>query len=83
MARAIESTPREIERRKFGGAAGHLISREVLAIEYVHAQSARARSYRHDFDHVGAEMWALSDGGLLIRHPGYRLWSDRIVADNE
>jgi hypothetical protein len=72
-----------VTTRAFGSRRGHLVGRDVLAVEYKHAQSARGTPYRHDFESAGVELWALADGSLLIRHPKHRLWDDFTVEDGE
>lgn len=69
--------------RDFGSAKGHRMSRNVLAVEYRHEQSAKRTPFRHDFEIDGIELWALRDGSLLIRHPSRRLWDDFTVEDGE
>ena len=75
--------PRAVPVKSFGGTNGHLVSREVQAVEYLNVGSAQAKPYRHDFDSDGVEMWALKDGSILLRHPRHRLWGDFIVGDSE
>lgn len=58
------------------------MSAEVLAIEYYNLGRPTQVPYRHDFGD-GVEMWGLSDGGLLIRHPHYPLWSLRDLRKGE
>ncbi len=69
--------------KQFGGKRGHLVGRDVLAIEYRHSESKQRTPYRHDFQENGVELWALADGSLLIRHPRFRLWEDFTVGDDE
>ena len=59
-----------------------MISDEVLALEYVHIASAGNVPYRHDFTHKGVELWLQGDGSILLRHPTYRLWEQRMVGDD-
>jgi hypothetical protein len=69
--------------RKFRSARGHLVSGDVDAITYVHISSASLRPYRQSFAGTGTELWALSDGSLLVRNPRARLWEDMLVEDSE
>jgi hypothetical protein len=70
--------------RQFGTRRGHLVSRQVLALDYYNVGSAQRAPYRHEFDTRGVEMWALADGSLLIRGAGgRRLWDDFYVRDRE
>lgn len=53
-----------------------LMGARVLSIEYVHADDGER--YRHDFGR-GVEMFAQSDGTVLLRHrehPRKRVWAD-------
>ena len=66
-------------RPKHTGYGGHLVSRRVELIAYVHEDDGEA--YQHDFTHAGVELWANPDGSLEIRHPKYRLWEDVVVVE--
>lgn len=57
------------------------MSRDVVSLAYVNAYTNFDGPYEHDFAGTGTELWALSDGGLLIRNPKHRLWSDYNVSD--
>lgn len=58
------------------------MSRDVVSLAYVNVATNYQGAYEHDFSGTGVELWALSNGGLLIRHPRVRLWSDFIVSDD-
>jgi hypothetical protein len=68
--------------RKWFGMRGHLISEDVAYLAYVHLHTRYQGLYVHDFESTGVELWALSNGGLLIRHPRYRLWNDYVVSED-
>lgn len=56
-----------------------LFSRRVLRLEYLHALNGdgRGTARRHDFG-PGVQMFALSDGSVLLKHrdPRKRVWAD-------
>ncbi len=68
--------------RGFGAQRGHQMSKRVLELQYVNANVPHSPTYRHTFQ-PGVEMWGLSDGGLLIRSPGHRIWNLYDLEDGE
>lgn len=58
------------------------MSHDVVSLAYVNAYTNYQGVYEHDFSGTGVELWALSNGGLLIRHPSVRLWNDYVVRDD-
>lgn len=68
--------------RHWTGTRGHLMSVDVASLAYVNMHTKYQGLYVHDFESTGVELWALSNGGLLIRHPKYRLWNDYVVSED-
>lgn len=56
-----------------GRGAPQLMSRHLYTIEYRHAKNGK--DYYHDFK-PGTQMLAQSDGSVLIRRPGAKVWVD-------
>jgi hypothetical protein len=77
IGRLEENAPRKNPGR------GRVMSRRVLALEYVHAQTNKHRRYRHDFEAKGVELIALEDGSLSIRHPKHKLHAQFTVKADE
>lgn len=80
MPRRSSSTrkPRRTARRRRNPPRerGERFSRNVRRIEYVHDQDDDPDAIRvHDFGE-GVEMFALSDGSVLLTHPSRPLWDD-------
>lgn len=61
----------------FEDETAELVSDDVERISYVHVEEQRTNITRvHDFD-PGVQMWALSNGGvLLLRGDGEPLWDE-------
>ena len=74
--------PPTADIRVFGNQHAHLMSHRVLQLEYVNANVPHSPNYRHTFKR-GVQMWGLSDGGLLIRSPGHRIWNLYDLEDGE
>ena len=86
-ARAVKGATRRrnppLPVRTFGSRRGHLVSRNVLFLDYYNVGSAQRSPYRHEFQ-PGVELWALADGSLLLRGAhGQRIWEDFYVRDSE
>lgn len=72
---------RRAGHRKNPPAGAVQMSRNVQRIRYRHVKSAGSVPYEHVFG-AGVEMWGLSDGSVLLRHPTSRLHSEYTVGDN-
>lgn len=66
----------------FGRRVGHQMSDDVLGLQYYNLGRLTQDPYTHTFG-PGVEMWGLSDGGLLIRHPSFPLWDLRDLKEGE
>lgn len=69
--------------RRFGHLTGHQVSAEVLGVQYYNMGSVQGTPYTHEFRRNGVELWALSDGSILLRHPSETLWNLYDVRDDE
>lgn len=71
----------DASRRYLAGAV--LQSRAVLAVEYVHAESAKRTPYRHEME-TPVQMWLLPNGDVVLTsESGLPLWGRFTVPAGE